>query len=99
MLIIGGDMRPHSMLFAGHLLGFISIMLGLWWLAGNLAGLQDYKLVIALAAVTGLVMNHFRWWRLGRKIQDMDALDKVNYLVVSNYLVMILLFVLLDFKQ
>lgn len=91
-------MRSNSMVFIGHLMGFILIFVGLWWLIGNIPELSDYKLVIALAAVTGLVLNHFRWWGLSRKVDDRDVLDKVNYLVVSNYLVMMLLFILSGFR-
>ena len=91
-------MRPYYMLFACHLLGFFLILCGLWWLALNLAILPDYKLVVALAAVTGLVVNHFRWWFLGRRIEDRGTLAKVNYLIAANYLVMFLLLALLDFK-
>jgi hypothetical protein len=92
-------MRPRSMLFVGHLTGFILIMSGLWWLLGNLSVLEDYRMIVALAALTGLVMNHFRWWHLGKNIEDRIVLVRVNYLVLSNYVVMLLLYVLLDFKQ
>ena len=92
-------MRPGIMLFFGHLLGCILTLSGLWWLLGNMTSLPDYKLVVALAAVTGLVLNHFRWWRLDSKVQDDDIRVKVNYLIVSNYLIMLLGFVLLNFKR
>jgi hypothetical protein len=99
MLKEGGYMRPQIMVFVGHLLGGLLILLGLWWLVENMAALPDYKLVVALAAVTGLVLSHFRWWRLGRKIHDDGICVKVNYLIVSNYLIMLLGIVLLDFKR
>ena len=85
------------MLLVSHLLGFLLILFGLWWIAGNMAALPDYKLIVALAAVTGLVLNHFRWWYWGKKVNDRDTLEKVNYLMATNYLVMLLGFVLFRF--
>jgi hypothetical protein len=99
MLKEGGNMRPQIMALVGHLLGGLLALLGIWWLVENMAALPDYKLVVALAAVTGLVLSHFRWWRLGRKIHDEDIGVKVHYLIVSNYLIMLLGIVLLDFKR
>ncbi len=90
-------MLSRSMLCVGHTIGFILLMFGLWWLVENISGLPDYKLVAALAALTGLVMNHYRWWRLGNRIDNREIIQKVNYLVVSNYVILLLLFVLLDF--
>lgn len=87
------------MLWTGHLTGFIVILFGLWWLSVNISDLPDYKLIAALAAVTGLILNHFRWWRLGKKLENLEIFDNVNYLVVTNYLVFLLLFVLLDLRM
>ena len=87
------------MLYVCHLVGFVLIIVGLWWLVLNISGLPDYKLVAALAAFTGLVINHFRWWRLCGHVDTTVIIQKVNYIVVSNYVVMLLLFGLLDFKK
>ena len=84
------------MLYVGHMTGFILIMLGLWWVAENISGLPDYKLVAALAALTGLAMNHFRWWRLCNRSDSREIIEKVNHLVISNYVVLLLIFMLLD---
>ena len=91
-------MLSRSMLYVCHLIGFALIMLGLWWLAENISGLPDYKLVAALTALTVLVINHFRWWRLCGGVDNREMVQKFNHIIVSNYLVMLLLFVLLDFK-
>ena len=90
-------MRSRSMLFISNLLGFMVMLFSLWWIAENIAVLPDYKLIVALAAVTGLVANHFRWWSWGKKVNGNEALEKMSYLVVCNYLVMLLGFVLVDF--
>ena len=90
-------MRSRSMLFISNLLGFMVMLFSLWWIAENIAVLPDYKLIVALAAVTGLVANHFRWWSWGNKVNGNEALEKMSYLVVCNYLVMLLGFVLVDF--
>jgi len=92
-------MPSRSMLYVCHLVGFTLIMLGLWWLAVNISGLPDYKLVAALAAMTVLVINHFRWWRLCGRVDNRETVQKFNQIIVSNYLVMLLLFFLLDFNR
>ncbi|MBN2318971.1 MAG: hypothetical protein JXR49_07835 [Acidobacteria bacterium] len=92
-------MPSRLMLYVCHLVGFVLIMLGLWWLAENISGLPDYKLVAALAALTGLVVNHFRWWRLCCRVDNREIIQKVNHIIVSNYMVMLLLFVLMGFKN
>ncbi|MBN2242270.1 MAG: hypothetical protein JW793_06230 [Acidobacteria bacterium] len=90
-------MASRSMIFVCHLVGFVLILAGLSWLALNISGMPDYRLVVALAALTVLVVNHFRWWRLCNILDDREALQKVNHVVIANYLVMLLLFVLLNF--
>ena len=92
-------MPSRYMLYVCHLVGFVLIMLGLWWLVQNISGLPDYKLVAALAALTGLVINHFRWWRLCSRVDTREIIQKVNHIIVSNYVVILLLFGLLDFKR
>ena len=61
--------------------------------------MPDYKLVVALAAMTGLVFNHLRWRSLSKKVNDPDTLEKVNLLIVSNYLILLLVVVLADFHR
>ena len=90
-------MVPRSMIYVCHLVGFVLMILGLSWLASNISGMPDYKLVVALAALTVLAVNHFRWWRLCRISDDRETIRKVNHVIVANYLVMLLLFVLLNF--
>ena len=91
-------MPSRSMLYVCHLVGFALILSGLWWLAENISGMPDYRLVVALAALTGLVVNHFRWWRMSGRIDNREMIQKVNHVIVSNYLVMLLLFVLLGLR-
>jgi len=71
-------------------------MFGIWWVMGNISGLPEYKLVAALAALTGLVLNHFRWWRLSSRSENREIIQKMNHLVISNYVVLLLICVLLD---
>ena len=87
------------MVFAGHLLGFTLILTSIWWIFGNISVLPDYKLVIALVAITILVINHFRWWALCRRMENRDSLEKVNYFLVTHYLVIFLFLGLLGFGR
>ena len=82
-----------------NILGLVLLSLGIWWLTEHISGIPDYKLVAALAAMTGLVLNHCRWQSLGRKINDRDTLEKINVLIVSNYLILLLIFVLVDLRR
>lgn len=92
-------MVSRSMIYVCHLVGIVLIAVGLWWLAVDISDMSDYKLVVALAALTGLVINHFRWWRLGVMADSPELIQKFNYIFVSNYLVLLLLFILLSFKR
>ncbi len=91
-------MRPRYMVWTSHLLGLILMSLGLWWLVGHISGMPDYKLVVALAAMTGFVFNHFRWRSHSRKINDLDTFEKFNFLIVSNYIVLLLVLMLVDYR-
>jgi hypothetical protein len=90
-------MRTLSMLVTAHLLGAFLVLFGLWWLIGNMAGLADYKLIVALAALTALTINQFRLWHLRRKIENREILGKVGYFIVTDYLVLLLLLALVNF--
>lgn len=90
-------MLYRSMRYVCHIIGFILMLFGFWWLAAHISGLPDYKLVVALTALTVLIISHFRWWRLSSEAEDREIDRKVNHIIVSNYLVMLLLFVLLNF--
>jgi chromate transport protein ChrA len=90
-------MRHHYMVWTGHFLAAVLMTFGLWWLVKHISGLPDFKLVLALAAITGLVLNHLRWNGLGRKVKDPEVLEKITFLCVANYLVMLLVLVLVDF--
>ena len=89
----------RSMIYVCHLVGVVLITVGLWWLAEDISAMPDYQLVVALAAMTGLIINHFRWWRLGIRADSPELIQKFNYIIVSNYLVLLLLFILLSFKR
>jgi hypothetical protein len=92
-------MKHLYMLWTGHLAVLILLAGGFWWLFGEMPGLPDYKLVIFLIAVTCLVLNHFRWWNLVKKIHEKDVLDKVDLLEVVNYIIFILGLALVDFHR
>jgi hypothetical protein len=94
----GGNMRSLSAV-TGHLLAAIVVLFEIGWIVAHITGMPDYKLVVAVAAVNILAWNHFRWWRLGKKIDGRDLRDTVNHTVVSNYMVMLLFLVLLDFSR
>jgi hypothetical protein len=90
-------MRPRYLVLTGHFLAFVLVSFGLRWLLGHISGMPDSKLVVSLAAMTGLVLNHLRWWSLGKRIDDPGTSERINLLMVSNYLVLLLVFVMVDF--
>ena len=92
-------MRPLPTLIIGHLLGVIVVLFGLWWIVTNISGLPGTMLTVVFAAVTILIMNHIRWWYVGRNLEDSDVLAKMSHIVVSNYIVMVLFLALLVFKS
>jgi hypothetical protein len=92
-------MKTRYMVWTGHFLALVLAVFGIWWLIGHASGMPGYKLVVVLAAITGLVFNHFRWRGLGRKVSDPDTFEKINLLVVSNYLVLLLVLVLVDLHR
>ena len=92
-------MRLRYMEWAGHFLGFVLVLFGIWYLSGHLSAMPDYKLIVSLVAMTGLILNHFRWRNLTKKIKDAETFDRINLLVVSNYLLWLLAFVLVDFYR
>jgi hypothetical protein len=98
MLTQGGIMKHRKMLWAGHLFALILLADGVRWLAGNIRGLSDLNLLLALAAMTGLVLNHLRWWFLERQIDDRNALAKFDPLIVANYCILILVLQLFHFR-
>jgi hypothetical protein len=92
-------MRQRYMVWTGNFLVSALLAIGIWWLALHIAGMPDYKLLIGLVATTGLVLNHFRWRKFAGEIRDPDILEKVNHIVVANYLVMLLVLALTDFRR
>ena len=92
-------MRSRYLVWTGHFLGLVLISFGLWWLLGHISSMPDYKLVVEMAAITGLIFNHLRWWSLGKRVDDPDTSEKINLLMVSNYLVLLLLMVMVDFHR
>ena len=92
-------MRPYPTLVMGHLLGVIVVLFGGWWLLANIAGLPGTMLTVVFAAVTIQILNQARWWNVGKKMDDSEVLAKVNHIVVSNYMVMVLFLVLLVYKS
>ena len=92
-------MRQRYMVWTSNFLAVALLALGVWWLVVHMVELTDYKLLIALIAATGLVLNHFRWWKITGEIRDLDLLGKINYIMVANYLVVLLAFMLADFRR
>lgn len=89
-------MRPFSMI-AGHILGGVVLALGILWIVIHIAELPDYKLIAILAAMNIMVLNHLRWYRLSGHSEGTNVTAKVNQLVVSNYLILILFCGMLEF--
>jgi len=92
-------MKPRYTIWISHFLGLLLIVFGLWWLIGHIAGMPDYKLVLGLAAMTGLVFNHFRWRSLSKKVGDPDMFEKISLLVIANYMVLLLVLMMADYRQ
>jgi len=87
------------MLWIGHLFVLILLADGVQWLVGNMRGLSDYRLLLALAAMTGLILNHCRWWILGNKEEDKHILDKIDPFIVANYCILVLVLQLFHFHR
>lgn len=83
-------MKHRYMLWTGH--GFVLLLLGegIRWLVGNIRGMPEFSLLLVLAAMTILVLNHFRWWALGKNVDDSATIAKVDTLVVANYCILVL---------
>ena len=91
-------MRSISMII-GHFLWGVVFILGFIWMVTHIAVLPDYKLIIVLAALNILVLNHMRWYRLSRKSEGTDITAKVNHLLVSHYMILVLVCGMLDFNS
>lgn len=92
-------MRPLVTNIIGHFLGALVMLFGIWWLAINIADMPDYRLIVIVAALNILALNHVRWWNLGKQTNGGELWRKADHIVVSNYMVMLLLWVMLDFKR
>ena len=90
-------MRAFSII-AGHFLWGVVFILGFVWIVTHIAVLPDYKLIIILAAMNILVLNHIRWYRLSGKSEGTDITASVNHLFVSHYMVLLLICGMLDFR-
>jgi len=89
-------MRSFSVV-VGHLLGVFVLILGILWMVTHIADMPDYKLIAVLAAMNILVLNHVRWWNFIKKSDNGNMSSKVNHIVVSSYMVLMLFYVMLDF--
>jgi hypothetical protein len=92
-------MRQRYMVWTSNFLVIALLVLGVWWLVAHIAGMSDYRLLVGLVSATGLVLNHFRWWKFTREIGDLELIEKINHTMVANYLVMLLALMLADFRQ
>jgi hypothetical protein len=92
-------MKHRNMLWAGHLFVVILLADGVMWLVANIRGLPDLNLFLALAAMTGLVLNHLRWWFLDKKVDNKEILKKIDPLMVANYCILILVLQLFRFHK
>lgn len=83
-------MKHRNMIWAGHVFLLILLADGVRWILENMRALSDYRLLLVMAAMTGLVLNHCRWWILGNRIEDKQFLDKIDPLILANYCIMVL---------
>jgi hypothetical protein len=90
-------MKHRYMLWAGHLFVLIMLLQGLHWVAANIRSISEYALFLALAAMTGVVLNHSRWWVLSKKMNDEELLGKVDLLMLANYCILIFVLQLIGF--
>ncbi len=90
-------MNHRYMFWTGHVFVLILLGEGIRWLVGNIRGLPEFNLLLVLAAMTVLVLNHFHWWNLGKKIENDATLEKVDGLVLANYCILVFVFGLLSF--
>ena len=87
----------RNMLWAGHLFVLILLGDGARWLIRSIRILPEFSLLLALGAMSLLVVNHIRWWSLAKTVDQSTAL-KIDTLVVANYCVLILLVALENFR-
>ena len=78
-------------LWTNHLLLLIVLTNGVRWLATQIHGLPEFNLLLSLAVMTGLVLNHIRWWKLSKGLEGKEVLEKVDLLVIGNYSILVLL--------
>lgn len=83
-------MKHRNMIWAGHIFVLILLADGVRWMLENMRALSDYRLLLAMAAMSGLILNHCRWWMLGNKMEDTQVLGKMDTLILSNYCIMVL---------
>ena len=91
-------MMHRNLLWAGHLFVLILLGDGVRWLIGNIRGLPEFNLLLVLGAMSLLVVNHVRWWSLGKTADESTTL-KIDTLVVANYCVLILLVALVNLRK
>lgn len=89
-------MRSFSVII-GHFLGAVVLALGILWALTHVSVLPDHKLIVIMAALNILALNHLRWHRLSRKQDGVEATAKVNHLVITHYMILILFCGVLDF--
>jgi len=92
-------MRSRSVLWTGHLFMLILVINGVSWLVGYIRSLSELNLIFALAAMAGLILNHVRWWTVGKEIADQEILRKIDRLVIGNYFVLVLVLQVFRFHR
>jgi hypothetical protein len=92
-------MEHRSLLWSGHLAVLVLLAEGLWWLIGVNTGKLGYELGITLIAMTCLVVNHFRWMRLVKSMNDKTACEKVDLIIVAHYLIFIMVISMVNFNR
>ena len=90
-------MMHRNMLWAGHLFVLILLGDGVRWLVGNIRGLPEFSLLLVLAAMSLLVVNHLRWWSMGKTVDEKTSL-KIDGLVMANYCILVLIVALVNFR-
>ncbi len=92
-------MRRRYIILTCNFLAFVVFAYGIWMLAVRIPGMPAYKLLSGLIALAGVAWNHFRWRKIARKISDADVAGRIDHLVVVHYLIILLVFMLVDFPR
>jgi hypothetical protein len=59
-------------------------------------GMADYNRLRGFAELTGLVLMHFRWWKLSICSSASEGIGEADNLMAANYIVLLLALALVE---